>query len=78
VSSATSKEFHVERWPKPTAQLKHQLGPMDGLRTIGPCRRSSQGMRSRENLRRGHDKIAVEVPCAERLTMAFTELAPAV
>jgi transposase-like protein len=60
------------------SQLKHRLRPMRGLRTDQTAPVIIAGHALVQNLRRGHYEIAVDVPRAERLTMAFTELAPAI
>jgi IS6 family transposase len=57
------------------SQLKHRLRPMRGLRTDRTAQVIIAGHAFIQNLRRGHYEIAVDVPRAQRLTIAFTELA---
>jgi transposase-like protein len=60
------------------SQLKHRLRPMRGLRTARTAQVIIAGHAFMQNLRRGHYEIAVEMPGAERVAAAFTELALAV
>jgi hypothetical protein len=55
------------------SQLKHWLRPMPGLRTDRTAQVIIAWHAFIQNLRRGHHEIAVDVPRAKRLPMAFTE-----
>jgi transposase, IS6 family len=60
------------------SQLKHRLKPMRGLRTDRTAQVIIAGHAFMQNLRRGHYEIAVDVPSAERMAAAFSELALAI
>jgi transposase-like protein len=57
------------------SQLKHRLRPMRGLHTDRTAQVIVAGQAFMQNLRRGYYEIAVEVPTAGRVAVAFTELA---
>jgi transposase-like protein len=60
------------------SHLKHRLKPMRGLQTDRTAQVIIAGHAFMQNLRRGHYEIAVDVPRAERVPAAFSELALAV
>jgi transposase-like protein len=60
------------------SQLKHRLRPMRGLRTDRTAQVIIAGHAFIQNPRRGHYELAVDVAGAERVAMAFTELALAI
>jgi transposase-like protein len=59
-------------------QLKHRLRPMRGLRTVRTAQVVIAGHAFMQNLRRGHYELGVDVPSANRVAAAFTELAQAI
>ncbi len=59
-------------------QLKYRLRPMRGLRTDRSTQVIIAGHAFVQNLGRGHDDLALDVPPATRLAAAFTELAAAI
>jgi IS6 family transposase len=59
-------------------RLKARLGPMRGLRQDRSTRVIIAGHAFVQNLRRGHDELAVEEPVNQRLAVAFDELALAI
>ncbi len=61
-----------------TAELKHRLRPMRGLRTDRTAQVVISGLAFLQNVRRGHYELATESPRQLRVAAAFTELAPAV
>jgi transposase-like protein len=74
---------HVERYANNPieadhSQLKHRLRPMRGLRTDRTAQVIIAGHAFMQNLRRGHYEIATDVPRAERIATAFTELSMAI
>jgi len=60
------------------SQLKHRLRPMRGLRTDRTAQTIIAGHAFLQNLRRGHYELAADAPGAERVAVAFTELARAI
>jgi transposase-like protein len=60
------------------SQLKHRLRPMRGLRTDRTAQVIIAGNAFMQNLRRGHYELATDVPRAERVATAFTELSMAI
>jgi transposase-like protein len=75
--------YHVERHANNPieadhSQLKHRLRPMRGLRTHRTAQVIIVGHAFMQNLRREHFELAVDLPGAERVAAAFTELALAV
>ena len=60
------------------SQLKHRLRPMCGLQTDRTAQVIIAGHAFMQNLRRGHYEIATDVPRAERIATAFTELSMAI
>jgi transposase-like protein len=60
------------------SQLKHRLRPMRGLQTDRTAQVITAGHAFMQNLRRGHYDLGAEVPPAERVATAFTELARAI
>ena len=74
---------HVERYANNRieadhSQLKHRLRPMRGLRTDRTATVIIAGHAFVQNLRRGHYKLAVDVPPGLRVASAFAELAQAI
>ena len=74
---------HVERYANNPieadhSQLKHRLRPMRGLRTDRTAQVIIAGHAFMQNLRRGHYELATDVPRAERIATAFTELSMAI
>ncbi|MDT5348352.1 MAG: hypothetical protein QOH91_1639, partial [Mycobacterium sp.] len=74
---------HVERYANNPieadhSQLKHRLQPMRGLQTDRTAQVIIAGHAFMQNLRRGHYEIATDVPRAERIATAFTELSMAI
>ena len=70
---------HVERYANNPieadhSQLKHRLRPMRGLRTDRTAQVIIAGHAFMQNFRRGHYELATDVPRAERIATAFTEL----
>ena len=59
-------------------RLKARLGPMRGLKQDRSARAVIAGHGFVQNLRRGHDELAVDEPVARRLAAAFDELALAI
>jgi transposase-like protein len=57
------------------SQLKHRLRPMRGLRTDQTAQVIIAGHAFLQNLRRGHYELALEVPSAQRVATAVTQLA---
>jgi IS6 family transposase len=60
------------------SQLKRRLRPMRGLQTDRTAQVVITGHAFMQNLRRGHYELGVEVPPAERVAAAFSELARAI
>lgn len=60
------------------SQLKHRLRPMRGMRTDRTAQTIIAGHAFMQNLRRGHYELAVEAPGAQRVAVAFAELARAI
>jgi transposase-like protein len=60
------------------SQLKHRLRPMRGLRTDATAQTIVAGHAFMQNLRRGHYELAVDAPGAQRVAVAFAELARAI
>ena len=60
------------------SQLKHRLRPMRGLQTDRTAQVIIAGHAFVQNLRRGHYELATDVPRAERIATAFTELSMAI
>jgi transposase-like protein len=60
------------------SQLKHRLRPMRGLQTDRTAQVIISGHAFMQNLRRGHYELATDVPVAERVAAAFTELSMAI
>jgi hypothetical protein len=56
-------------------RLKSRLRPMRGLKQDRSARAVIAGHALVQNLRRGHDELAVEEPVTRRLVVAFNELA---
>jgi transposase, IS6 family len=74
---------HAERYANNRIEadhgrLKHRLRPMRGLRTDRSAAVVISGLAFLQNLRRGHDELAVETPRSLRIAAAFTELASAI
>jgi transposase-like protein len=74
---------HIERYANNPieadhSQLKHRLRPMRGVRTDRTAQVIIAGHAFMQNLRRGHYELATEAPAAERVAVAFTELARAI
>lgn len=74
---------HIERYANNPieadhSQLKHRLRPMRGLRTDRTAQVIIAGHAFMQNLCRGHYELATDVPAAQRVAAAFTELAQAV
>jgi transposase-like protein len=74
---------HVERYANNPieadhSQLKHRLRPMRGLQTDRTAQVIIAGHAFMQNLRRGHYELATDVPRAERIATAFTELSMAI
>ena len=63
---------HIEADP---GRLKARLRPMRGLKQDRSARVVIAGHRFIQNVRRGHDEFAVEVPMTRRVAVAFDELA---
>jgi IS6 family transposase len=61
-----------------TRQLKHRLRPMRGLRSDRTAQTVIAGQAFMQNLRRGHYELAVDAPGAQRVAVAFAELARAI
>jgi transposase-like protein len=59
-------------------QLKHRLRPMRGLRADRTARVVIAGHAFMQNLRRGHYELGLDIPSANRVAAAFTELAQAI
>lgn len=59
-------------------RLKARLRPMRGLKQDRSARVIIAGHALLQNVRRGHDELAVEEPATRRLAVAFDELAIAV
>jgi transposase-like protein len=59
-------------------RLRARLGPMRGLRQDRSTRVIIAGHACVQNLRRGHDELAVEEPVNQRVAVAFDELALAI
>src|SRR6266545_1020405 len=59
-------------------RLKARLRPMRGLKQDRSARIVIAGHALAQNVRRGHDELAVEVPATRRLAVAFAELAIAI
>jgi IS6 family transposase len=59
------------------SQLKHRLRPMRGLQTDRTAQVIIAGHAFMQNLR-GHYDLATDVPRAERVATAFTELSMAI
>jgi transposase, IS6 family len=59
-------------------RLKARLGPMRGFRQDRSARVVIVGHGFVQNLRRGHDELAVEQPAARRVAVGFDELALAI
>jgi transposase-like protein len=59
-------------------RLKSRLHLMRGLKQDRSARIMIVGHALVQNLRRGHDELAVEAPARQRLTVAFGELALAI
>jgi transposase-like protein len=59
-------------------RLKARLEPMRGFKQDRSASVIIMGHALVQNLRRGHDELAVEEPAARRLAVAFDELAVAV
>jgi hypothetical protein len=59
-------------------RLKSRLGPMRGLKQDRSARIVIAGHALVQNVRRGHDELAVEVPVTRRLSVAYDELALAI
>src|SRR3982074_1838523 len=60
------------------SQLKHRLQPMRGLQTDRTAQVTIAGHAFMQNLHRGHYELATDVPRAERIATAFTELSMAI
>jgi transposase-like protein len=60
------------------SQLKHRLRPMRGLRSDRTAQTVIAGQAFMQNLRRGHYELAVDAPGAQRVAVAFAELARAI
>ena len=74
---------HVERYANNPieadhSQLKHRLRPMRGLQTDRTAQVIIAGHAFMQNLRRGHYELATDMPRAERIATAFTELSMAI
>jgi transposase-like protein len=59
-------------------RLKARLRPMRGLKQDRSARVVIAGHALIQNVRRGHYELAVEVPAARRVAVAFDELALAI
>ena len=59
-------------------RLKSRLGPMRGLKQDRSARAVIAGHAFVQNIRRGHDELAVEEPVHRRVPVAFDELALAI
>ena len=59
-------------------RLKARLGPMRGLKQDRNHRIVTAGHAFIQNLRRGHDELAVEASANRRVAVAFDELALAI
>ncbi len=57
-------------------RLKARLRPMRGLKSIASARTVSIGHAFVQNLRRGHYELAADLSTADRVRVAFDELAP--
>jgi transposase-like protein len=60
------------------SRLKHRLRPMRGLRTDRTAQTIIDGSAFMQNLRRGHYELAVDTSGAQRVAVAFAELARAI
>ncbi|GAA1376732.1 hypothetical protein GCM10009661_45410 [Catellatospora chokoriensis] len=60
------------------SRLKHRLRSMRGLRTEKTAQIVIAGHAFMQNLRRGHYELAIDIPSAQRVAAAFTELATAI
>jgi transposase-like protein len=60
------------------SQLKHRLRPIRGLRTDRTAKTIIAGHAFMQNLRRGHYELVVDAPGAQRVAVAFAELARAI
>jgi transposase-like protein len=74
---------HVEQYANNPIEadhshLKHRLRPMRGLQTGRTAQVVIAGHAFMQNLRRGHYKLGLDAPPAQRVTAAFTELAQAI
>jgi transposase-like protein len=74
---------HVERHANnpieaDRSQLKHRLRPMRGLQTHRTAQVIIAGHAFVQNLRRGHYELATDLPAADRVPAAFTELSKAI
>jgi transposase-like protein len=74
---------HVERYADNPIEadhgrLNHRLRPMRGLRTDRTAQVVITGHAFMQNLRRGHYELGLDVPSANRVAAAFTELAQAI
>ena len=74
---------HVERYANNRieadhSRLKHRLRSMRGLRTDKTAQVIIAGHAFVQNLRRGHDELTIDLPTAQRVAVAFTELAQAI
>ncbi len=74
----TSSGTRTTRSRLTTVSSSTDDGPCADCEAIGAPRWSSPGTPSWENLRRGYDGLATDVPPATRLAAAFTALAPAI
>jgi transposase-like protein len=71
---------HVEQYANNPIEadhghLKHRLRPMRGLRTDRTAQVVIAGHAFMQNLRRGHYELGLDVPSANRVAAAFSELA---
>jgi transposase, IS6 family len=57
-------------------RLKARLRPLRGLKRFRSARTLAAGHALVQNLRRGHDEIAMDQPAQNRLRIGFDELAP--
>jgi IS6 family transposase len=60
------------------SQLKHRLRPMRGLRSDRTAQTIIAGHAFMQNVRRGQYELAVDAPSAQRVAVAFAELARAI
>ena len=56
-------------------RLKARLRPMRGLKRHGSARIITAGLAFVQNLPRGHDELATDIPARHRLHEAFDQLA---